>query len=197
MKSWTRIARQALAAALVSFLASCATWYDVRYAPAPLEIKVADAATPELSGRLLVSVFGVRRPAEGRPAQFEFVLRLENLGHVPVGIDPASVELLTADLQSLGSGRFAPEPPAILAPGAAQNLELVFPLPEGRKFRDYDARGLNLRLALVFDGRRQVVGASFQRRFPTYYGYDYHDDLFYHGGWYGYCHGGVGRFGAY
>lgn len=196
MKSLYRIAGLWLGAALLPLCASCATWYDLRYDPAPLEVRIADSATAELAGRALVSVLGVRRPTNGQAAQFELALRLENLGGVPFTIDPASLELVSADLKPLGSARVSPEPLPMVGVGETQTFELAFPLPAGSKLGDYDVEGLNLRWTLRFLERELTTGVTFKRRAALPAGY-YYDDPFFRSHWHGYMRFGLGHFHAY
>lgn len=188
-------------ACIALFTSGCATWYDARFVPAPLEMRLSDSATPELEGRALISVVGVRRPdgQAGTPAQFELALRLENLGQLPFRIDTAAFELVTADLESLSGARLRPDPLPELAPGGSAQLELVFPLPEGRKIGEYDLSGLNLRWALLYGERRMVMGASFQRDLPLRYHWGYYDPFYDACGWRTHVGLGVhvGRFHAY
>jgi hypothetical protein len=179
-----------LAAAL---LGGCATVYDVRYAPSPLEVAISDEATPGLSGRALVTVTAVRRPDRGedRPAQFELVMRLENLGEVPFGVDPDSFQLVTADLAPLGRARLSPPQPPEIGPGETARIELAFPAEDGIERRNLS--GLNLRWAVLFDGRRMVTGAGFQRVLPSRAYYS--DDPFHPWRWS--VGVGVGHFHAY
>ena len=82
------------------FLSSCSTFYDARFAPAPLEVRLEDSATG-LNGRVLATVAGVRRPSEGAPAQVEVGLRLENLGNVPLQLDAVCTRALAELERSL------------------------------------------------------------------------------------------------
>ena len=104
-----------LAVATIAPLSGCTSFYDLRYMPAPLEVALTDEATPKLSGRALVAVTAVRRPDQGRPAQFELVMRLENLGDMPFRIDPDSIQLVSADLAAMGPVQISP-PPTELPP---------------------------------------------------------------------------------
>lgn len=160
-----------LAAAAFAPLLGCASVHDLHYVPAPLEVAITDEATPELSGRALVTVAAVRRAdrSEGRPAQFELVMRLENLGEIPFSIDRESVQLVTADLEALGPAQITPAPPEV-APQGAVRLKLVFPVDDGIEKRDLS--GLNLRWAVLFEGRQMFVGAGFHRAPPPRAYYD-------------------------
>lgn len=189
-------ALRALAVLLATFCTGCATWYDVLYTPSPLEVKLADATTPDFSARALVSVLGVRRPAGGNPAQFELALRVENLGTRPFSVEPESLQLLSADLQPVGAPTVLPEPPPLpVEAGQAVALQLAFPLPPGRTIDDFNLSGINLSFALHYAERRLVASASFQRQLVMPYGYYYYDPFWPR--WYCRGYAGVGHFHAY
>lgn len=156
------------------FLSSCSSFYDARFAPAPLEVRLEDARTG-LNGRVLATVAGVRRPSDGAPAQVEVGLRLENLGPVPLQLDAGSLQVTTADLVTIPAGALSPEVPPEIASGEATDVLAVFPLPAGRSYAGLDFAGLNLRFAVRCGGDRKVVGASFERRSDAWsyrpYGY--------------------------
>ncbi|MCY3000972.1 MAG: hypothetical protein NTV21_04135 [Planctomycetota bacterium] len=171
------------------FLSSCSTFYDARFAPAPLEVRLEDSATG-LNGRVLATVVGVRRPSEGAPAQVEVGLRLENLGNVPLQLDAGSLQVTTADLVTLPAGALSPEVPPQLAAGESGEVLVAFPLPAGRSYGGLDFNGLNLRFAVRCGGSSKIVGASFERR-PDPWSYRY--GPYYPGwGWGGGWGGGLG-----
>lgn len=169
------------------FLSSCSTFYDARFAPAPLEVRLEDSATG-LNGRVLATVAGVRRPKEGAPAQVEVGLRLENLGTVPLQLDAGSLQVTTADLVTLPAGALTPEVPPQLAAGESGEVLVAFPLPAGRSYAGLDFAGVNLRFAVRCGGTSKIVGASFERRPDPWsyrpYGYgSYYSGWGWGGGW--------------
>jgi hypothetical protein len=194
---------KALAFALIGAVsASCSTYYEARFDPSPLEMRVEDPQAPGVLARGLASVRGVRRPSDGQPAQFDVLLRVENIGPQPFSLDLESFELVTADLASAGPGRVevgatntepSNEP---LAAGDVRQLEIAFPLPAGRSYGDLDLSGLSLRWALRSDGQRVIASGSFRRRVyssaPYYYG-----SVFWIGPGYWRSHSRVGAFCAY
>jgi hypothetical protein len=160
-----------IALALAVSSSGCATVYDIYYVPSPLEVAITDRDTPQLSGRALITVTQVSRAADGRPPAFELAMRLENLGEVPFTIDPESVQLVTADLAPLGTAHITPSPPPQVEPDHPAVLRLVFPVTDNIDARDLS--GLNLRWAVVYDGRHMFVGAGFHRVPPPWYSYSY------------------------
>ncbi|NUQ50336.1 MAG: hypothetical protein HUU27_10530 [Phycisphaerae bacterium] len=144
-------------------LSSCSTFYDARFAPAPLEVRLEDSATG-LNGRVLATVAGVRRPSEGAPAQVEVGLRFENLGSVPLQLDAGSLQVTTADLVTLPAGALLPEVPPPVAAGESGEVFVAFPLPAQRSYYGLDFAGLNLRFSVRCGNDLKVVGVSFERR---------------------------------
>jgi hypothetical protein len=183
-----------LLALLAACLASCSTFYDARFAPSPLEVKLADSEVSGLEGRVLITVSGVRRPDSetGRPAQVEVRMRLENVGSVPFSLDAGSLQLSTADLFTLPAGELVPQVPEAVEPGGASEVAVAFPIPPSKSFYSLDWRGLNLRLILRYAERRKLVSASFERL--SYYPYGYGYGPYYSMGW-GYGGWGYGAWG--
>ncbi len=156
-------------------LGSCATYYDARFAPAPLEVKVESADAPGVLARALATIRGVRRPTPESPSgQVELALRVENVGSRAFELDPQSFQLATADLQVLGPGQVRPLPEAPLEPGDAQHFEVVFPLAPAQRYRDFDFSGVIVRWSLRAEARTLTASAVFERRAqqaaPYYYG---------------------------
>jgi hypothetical protein len=196
-RAWT----PAVAAIAAAVLASCSTFYDIHFVPAPIEARIADDTSADAVARALVSVSGVRRPdSEHRqPARFELRMRIENLGKQALEIEPDSFELVSADLQPFGAPQFQPVPDRALGPNESIAFDLAFPVPDGSSIDNYDLRGLNLKWAVRMGDKRVISGVSFQRFIaPAYYGYY---DPFYPGwgcgGWHGCVGVGVGKFCAY
>jgi hypothetical protein len=185
-----------LLALLGACLASCSTFYDARFAPSPLEVKLGDSEVSGLEGRALISVLGVRRPDSetGRPAQVEVMMRFENEGSVPFSLDAGSLQLSTADLFTLSAGELVPQVPEPVEPGGAREVAVTFPIPPSKSFYSLDWRGLNLRLILRYAERRKLVSASFERL--SYYPYGYGYGPYYSMGW-GYGGWGYGAWGVW
>jgi hypothetical protein len=162
-----------LASIALLALASCSTYYDVRYVPAPLETRVGDGG--ETVARSLVTVLGVRKAdsSTGEPARVEMRMRVENLGTAPLAVEAESFELVAANLAAFEPGRLAPAPASELARNEVAEFDLWFAVPQGRAIEQFDLSGINLRWAVRFGNRRVYTGASFQRVWPGpyYYGY--------------------------
>jgi hypothetical protein len=105
-KKLVKATARALALALAGAASTgCSTYYEARFDPSPLEMRVEDPQAPGVLARGLASVRGVRRPSDGQPAQFDVLLRVENIGPQPFSLDLESFELVTADLATAGPGR--------------------------------------------------------------------------------------------
>jgi len=155
-------------APLLALLAGCrSTYHDVRFVPAPLEVRVTAEGEPQAQARALLSVRGIRRAKDGQPAKVEMKLRVENLGASDVQLDADSLELYAADLERFGEPRVNP-PPEPIPPGSGVVYGIEFPVPAGRKIDDYDLRGLNLKWDLRFGERAATTSVIFQRFVPAY-----------------------------
>jgi hypothetical protein len=155
------------ALSIVGLLALCAScygpWYDYTFAPVPQEARVADEAVPGAQARALITLPGIRRPADDAPARIELRLRLENLGSVPVELCPQGFALDTADLQSLPAARVVPPEPLRIEPGEFRVYDVHFDLPPGRKPRDYNLDGLAFKWELDFGHGPVPTSVTFQR----------------------------------
>jgi len=147
------------------------TWYGVRFAPAANEVIVESERAHEHEGRLararvLLSVRGVRRADAdtGEPARVEIRARLENVGQVPFHLQQQSLELLSGDLLPFGAARISSDDPPRVEPDRAAVLDLLFPMPEGKRPDDVHFDALHLRFALDFDGEVVTTGVQFERR---------------------------------
>lgn len=179
----TRLASIVAVAALLSCSACTSTWYPYRFSPAPLEVSLASPNDAQAQGRALVTVLGIRRPAEGRPASVDARMRLENFGDKAMTFVADSPRLVTAGLEA-----FEPAEPSglderALAKGEHAVFELRFPLPRGKDHDDLNLQGLNLKFAVDFEGERVTTGVTFERVVSPYrgYPYGYYDDPFWGG----------------
>lgn len=158
---------------LLALLSGCrSTWHDARFVPSPLEVGVTAAGEPRAEARALLSVRGVRRATGGQPAQVEVNLRLENLGDVPLALDPEGFDLVTSDLISFQPPQVEPPAGDEVAPGAQALWVLRFATPEGRGVDDLDWSGVNVRFRVVFGERAVITGVTFDRlavAVPAYY----------------------------
>jgi len=154
--------RTALLLAGLALTPGCATYYEHRFAPAPVEVELSVDGEAQSQARGLVTVHGIRRPADGRGAVVEARLRLENLGSEPVRLVPETIVLVSADLQEMGTARVEP-PPESIPQGQTGTYSIEFELPPGRTPSDYDLQGLNLRWEAAFGTRRVLTGITFER----------------------------------
>lgn len=159
------------ASALLAFaaLSSCTAsrWYDDRFTPAPLEVQVETAAVAGAQVRTLVSVLGVERAKDGAPDRVVVRMRIENLGTAPATLVTSELELVTADLATFDLASVEPPEVAPIQAGESAIYDLTFPVPDGKRARDLNLRGLNLKWATAFGndpgGPKVRAGASFQR----------------------------------
>ena len=161
--------RLLIACSLLTMLSACSSsrWYDYRFSPAPLEAQVTTVADPEAQVRALVTVVGVSRGRDGKRDAVEIRMRLENLGRRTVSLVEPSVSLVTADLEGFERPEIAGEEPSTIPPDGSRTIDLVFPLPKGKKPGELNLRGLNLRWTLSFEGRDVTTSATFQRDVPV------------------------------
>ncbi|HVS17835.1 MAG TPA: hypothetical protein VMT18_04480 [Planctomycetota bacterium] len=146
------------------FCAGCAsTWHDARFFPSPLEVGVTAHGEPRAEARALLSVRGVRRAREEQPAEVEVHLRLENLGEVPLTLDPEGFDLVTSDLVSFRAPVVEPSAGTEVAPGAQERWVLRFATPEERGVDDLDWSGINVRFRVRFGERSILTGVTFDR----------------------------------
>lgn len=153
------------ALSLVLAAGCTSVWHDARFVPSPLEVGVTAEGAPRAEARALLAVRGIRRavPSEDRPAEVEMQLRLENVGEVPLALDPAGFDLVTADLISFRAPVVEPLADQDVAPGAQQLWTLRFATPEGRDAESLDWSGLNLRFRVRFGERSVLTGVTFDR----------------------------------
>ena len=149
--------------------------------PASIPFDVAEKA-PSPEARAVISVLGVRRSLPQHPERrgLELAVLIENLGDEPVSFDPADVELLDADLESI-EGPVGDAPAKEIGPGASRRYELAFLLPRGADLDGASFAGLNARLTLEIGERRLTRSLSLERRervdgrsYYHPYGYPYH-----------------------
>lgn len=93
-------------------------------------------------------------------------LRLENVGLVPLALDAAGFDLVTADLISFRAPAIEPAPELEVAPGGQQLWTLRFATPEGLTVEQLDWSGLNLRFRVRFGERAVLTGVTFDRALP-------------------------------
>jgi hypothetical protein len=100
-------------------------------------------------------------------------LRLENVGDVPLALDPEGFDLVTSDLISFQPPAIDPPAGAEVAPGAQELWMLRFATPAERGVDDLDWSGLNVRFRVRFGERAVVTGVTFDRLAAPYGDYAY------------------------
>ncbi len=147
-------------------------YYPVRYAPVPLESRVETAADAQVSGRVLITVLGVRRADEeqGLPAGVEMRIRVENLGTKPFAVDPTDFKLLSADLRTFAAPRVTPPDPVEVGADDSGTLDVYFPFPFESSVDEFAMDSLNLRWTIVVNGGERITAAA---TFDRIYGPDY------------------------
>jgi hypothetical protein len=172
-------------------LGSCqGPWYSARFLPAPLEVQLAAEGEPSAQARALLTVVGIRRAADGQPAQVVVRLRLDNMGDARLALVPEGFDCVTSDLVSMGAPSLDADPGEPLASGESRTWTAAFPVPAGRTPEDLDWRGLNLKWTVDFEGRRVTTGVTFDRVYDRGYYDPYYDP--YWDGPYGGVNVGVG-----
>ncbi|MBL8856970.1 MAG: hypothetical protein JNL28_00480 [Planctomycetes bacterium] len=154
--------RVSIALALI-LTTACASsrYYDARYLPAPLEVRVAAQSVEGSQVRVLATVLGIARKDEkaGRPEQVEVRVRFENLGAVEALILEDGFSLLSADLTPFAAVALAPDADLRVPAGETRTLDIAF----GSSARELDWSGLNLRLAVSFQDVRVTAAGTFTR----------------------------------
>ena len=160
------------AAALLLGLCACTTsrYYDVQFAPAPLEMQITTQANPQSQARALLSVRGIARATDTEPARAEMRLRIDNLGPTPLTVLPESFNLVTADLESFAPAQFVGPVAPRVEGSSSSTFDIHFLVPPGKSIDHFNLRGLNLGWSVDFDGTKITTGATFSRvEWPYYY----------------------------
>jgi len=159
----------------LALLAGCSSpWYGARFVPSPLEVGLTAAGEPRAEARALLAVRGILRARKGEPARVEVHLRLENVGDVPLVLDPEGFDLVTSDLISFRAPEVEPPAGVEVAPGDQGLWVLRFATPEDRGVDELDWSGLNVRFRVRFGERAVVTGVTFDRM-DLPYGGAYYD----------------------
>lgn len=168
---WILIVAASAAAAV-----GCATNETTRYRPSLSSVTVPLGEDGAAS--TLVSVLGLV-PAQGEmPAGIEVRLRLDNHGERALRLEASDLELVKADLTSLGRAELMPAGPVVVAPGKDATVSAVFAVPPELKPNAEALRALNLRIGVSIGGRTYASSVTFDRierdRAHYYYAaYDY------------------------
>ena len=155
-------------------LAGCASTYDsnYRFQPRPASIETVHTEGSGPLARTLVSVTGVRRGTSEAGPAIELRMRVENVSGTDLELDPHSLELVSADVQTFGPPLI--EPPSLIIPAeGVTTFDVLFPIPESAFDQPIDLSSINLRWSLFHDGRVLTHEATFDRthwRFVRVYG---------------------------
>ena len=134
---------------LLVVLTGCSS-YDRRYSfePRPAEATLSAPGAPgTVAARALVSVVGVRYadPQAGLPTSVEVRVRVENVSGDVIRIDPATLQLVSADLQQFAAPIVEPATPIEVALGAPELVHAWFPFPDDPSRPPFDLSGLKRR----------------------------------------------------
>jgi hypothetical protein len=178
---------------IVAVLASTgcrSTYYSAAFVPATHEAVVKPDRPEGALAHAFAAVRGVRRMDKdaGTPPLVEVRMRLENRGSVPFHLEQHSLELLSGDFVPFAAAQMSSAGEPRLEPGGAINIDLSFPMPEGRDVDDVDFTSLTLSWTLVFGDTRARTSATFERRRRSpyyggsayYYRDPWYDDYWYH-----------------
>jgi hypothetical protein len=191
----------ALTLAAAAGLVGCSA-YDSRYqfTPKPAEVVVypENAAAPGAPGvlgvRTLVSVLGLRNPPLGssQPPVIELAMRIENQTDKPVIFEQANLELVSGDLRDFARPMLSVPDSGPITIDSLQTWSATaqFEFPPGVGKDDLNLDGLNLKWALIIDGKFVTRSVGFTRRIVRGYYYEsgWHSEpyFYYYGPYYGY-----------
>jgi hypothetical protein len=152
-------------------LNGCAAYEgSYQFEPHPAEVTATMPGEADAQPvRILVSILGVKRPAEGdpddRPA-LEIRLRVENTSTLPVTFDPGTLVLFSGANERFPDPKVASAQRIMVAPGGNAVVDACFPFPGDGTPEATDMSGLNLRWTVVIDGKPVSSSASFLRQQP-------------------------------
>lgn len=136
--------------------AACASYSDVRFAPALQDTDLRGEAD-DVQARVTVAWRGIEE-REDVP-ELRFRVRVENPGSTPFTLVPAGFELLDAGLNSFGLAATESLPVAVEA-GEATTFDIAFPVP-GDPLARFDLSALTLHTR--FQGQRWSWNTTFHR----------------------------------
>ena len=166
-----------LLATAAALTGGCATNEAIRYAPS-----LSSLAIPlgERGATVTALVSVVAPPAAERemPAGIEVRLRLDNHGKQSATLAPDSLEVVTADLESLGHPELIPAGPVVVPPGGEATVSAMFAIPRELGRSAEPLRALNVHFTVQVGDRSYVSSVTFDRvererlRYAQYeYGY--------------------------
>jgi hypothetical protein len=160
-QTWRRTALLLLAALAG---AGCATYSSIRFTPPIQDVELRDVG-PE--ARMVVSWRGVHRKDE--VPELRFRIRFESLASGTFPLDSTDFELLDGALGSFGAAQ-SQDLPLTVVPGQPATFDLAFPVPPGKKLRDFDLSAVSLHAR--FQSGRWSSSTTFQRAAIDPYYYD-------------------------
>ncbi len=166
MATRTPCLRAAAAMLLGITCAACASYSDVRFAPAIQDTELRGEAD-DVQARIVVAWRGIGK-VDGL-YELRFRVRLENPGPTAFTLVPADFELLDAGLSSFGFAATEDLSTAV-EPGGSATFDLAFPAAGAETLAGFDLTALTLRTR--FQGGRWSWSTTYQRALPPdgYYG---------------------------
>lgn len=183
----------AAAVLLAAWVGGCRTskWYDYSFTPSPQEARLSDERVPDSQARALVTLAGIRKASKGNPARVEVLMRMQNLGAVPVVLRRKGLELVSADLVAFPPADIVLTEVFELQPQESIVYVFGFELPQKKKPKDFNFEGAVFSWEVDFGAGPVATSINFQRlpAYDTFYhthtgpgwGYGYP----YYGGYYG------------
>jgi hypothetical protein len=154
------------ACSIIVLLSGCSVYDNsYRYAPRPIEIKVAPPQNPDQTAAgVLISVIGVRHSDQEShlPASVELRFRVENQSAQDITFETNRLALFGGDLGAFEAPIVRPPELMPIEPGKTQYVRVYFPFPRGDRYQ-VDLEGLSLRWALKVDGVPIEQTTSFWR----------------------------------
>lgn len=144
-------------------LAGCTSTPRYVFMPRPLTVDIPAPGNSAIIARAVVAVVGLRDGGKSEPDDMVLRLSLENLSADPVGLDPTTWKLMSADLRAFGPPVVEPGDDAAVLPGRERTVELYFPVPPGAELSAWDLSGLNLRFGVRYRTATVVSSATFER----------------------------------
>jgi len=182
VKSAKSIGRHASGVLVALAITGCATTLP-QYKPLLSEV---DIPTDHRAGiAMLVSLVAARADEKtGMPAGIQVRIRLENHTAAPARIEPDSLELVDATLESFPAPRISPAGDTAVEPGARTVVSALFPYPAGEAAGSDALASLSLRWRVEANGESYAHGLTFHRSEPKVVEYRYPSPYYYWGpGW--------------
>jgi hypothetical protein len=165
------IGRHAAGVLVALAITGCAATLP-QYKPLLSEVDIPTDHRAEIV--MLVSLVSVRADEKAEmPAGIQVRIRLENHTAAPARIEPDSLELVDATLESFPAPRISPAGGTAVEPGARAVLSALFPYPAGEAAGSNALASLNLRWRVDANGESYAHGLTFHRSEPKVVEYRY------------------------